>query len=352
MQMYGRALVTGGGGFIGYHAVKWLARKFDTVIALDDLSRASRFRSRAVAFSATENWNDLGKIANVVRVKGDVRDPSVVRRVTRDATVVIHAAGQVAVTTSLTDPLSDFGVNASGTLQLLDNLRRYGDNSSVVYLSTNKVYGSRVNDVPCREEATRYSVSDSRFRHGIPESFPVDGCEHSPYGVSKLAADFYVQEYAHTYGLHTAAFRMSCIYGERQSGNEDQGWVAHFVSSILNRRPLVIYGDGKQVRDVLHVSDLIRAMALAVTEPSRLRGQVFNIGGGPRFSISLLELLEMVRRQTGVTVSPKFAPWREADQKVYVSDTRFAKRELGWVPKVSPSTGVAKMIAWQQRLGR
>lgn len=226
-------------------------------------------------------------------VNGDVRDFGQLQSAMVGVDAVVHTAAQTAVTTSLSDPIKDFELNALGTLNVLEAIRHSKANVNFVGCSTNKVYGGNVNGVEIVEMEKRYSVRDE-YPNGIPEEFPIDHCEHTPYGCSKLTADLYIQDYVHTYGLRAAAFRMSCIYGERQFGVEDQGWLAWFAIATILGKPITIYGTGKQVRDVLYVGDLVRAF------DAFLQGKgdpgVYNIGGGPNNTLSLLELLEMLRK--------------------------------------------------------
>jgi CDP-paratose 2-epimerase len=256
--------------------------------------------------------------------------------------VIIHTAAQTAVTTSLSDPRTDFETNAVGTFNVLETARL--NDASLVYCSTNKVYGDNVNSIPVEEQDRRYCFSDKKYLKGIPETFSIDLCGHSPYGCSKLAADLYVQDYAYTYSLKTGIFRMSCIYGERQFGVEDQGWVAWFIIATLTHKSITIYGDGKQVRDVLHVTDLIEAYNSFIE--SKLKHDVFNIGGGPEKSISLLELIDLIKEDTSISPSISFADWRASDQKVYISNTSKAKTLLNWTAKVRPREGITRLQKW------
>jgi len=201
-----------------------------------------------------------------------------------------------------------------------------------------------VNKIPVIEKETRYEFADPEYKNGIPENFPIDLTGHSPYGCSKAAADLYVQDYSHTYGLKTGVFRMSCIYGERQFGVEDQGWVAWFVIATLADKPITIYGDGKQVRDVLYVRDLVRAFDAFLS--NNLRHGVFNIGGGSENTLSLLELLELIEKLAGKKPKASFSSWRPADQKVYISDISKAVKLLGWKPEVRPEKGIRKLVGW------
>ncbi len=217
-------------------------------------------------------------------------------------------------------------------------------NPSIIHCSTSKIYGSNINKILIRDKGTRYSFADEQLKSGVPEDFPIDLCEHTPYGCSKLTGDLYTQDYAHTHGLKTGIFRMSCIYGPRQFGVEDQGWVAWLTIATLLNKPITIYGDGKQVRDVLHISDLIQAYDTFIN--SNLKHGVFNIGGGPHNTLSLLELLDMLEALTGTRPKITYSEWRPGDQKVYISDITRAQVRLGWRPKISPMEGVRKLVDW------
>jgi CDP-paratose 2-epimerase len=330
-----RALITGGAGFIGTNLAAALAADGWTVHIFDLLVRPG-----------TE-WN-LGWLkqaypGRVEFTRGDVRDFRAVSEAVRRADVVFHLAAQVAVTTSLVDPRTDFEINALGTFNVLEAVRQSGKDRPVLYTSTNKVYGAMA-EIPVAEDLTRYRYVDRPW--GIDETQPLDF--HSPYGCSKGAADQYVRDYARIYGLPTVIFRMSCIYGPHQFGTEDQGWVAHFVISAAAGRPVTIYGDGKQVRDVLYVAELVAAMRAAVDRIQVTAGRVYNIGGGPEntlsvwheFSAFLAEILG------GPLPQPAFAPWRPGDQKVYVSDIRRAMRELNWRPQVGVREGLRLLVEW------
>ena len=342
-----KVVVTGGGGFVGSHVVEQYARRGDRVLALDNLSRWDTLGDHQMgAFAERFNWDYISHRTAVQGQRMDIRDAKAVEVALRDADVIVHAAGQVAVTTSMEDPRTDFEVNALGTFNVLEGARRSASDPVLLFCSTNKVYGDNVNRIPVRADGTRYVYEDPAFAHGIPEDFSTDRCHHSPYGASKLAADLYVQEYAHSYGLKAGVFRMSCIYGRRQFGMEDQGWVAHFAISAFLGRPITIYGDGKQVRDVLFVEDLVHAFEAYVDRASGLQGRVFNMGGGPSFTLSLLELVDLLERELGRKVPVSFSDWRPADQKVYISDIRRAQKELSWAPSVGPAEGVGRILGW------
>jgi len=336
----GRILVTGGAGFIGSHVAEYYAKRGEEVVVLDNLSRTEILGK--VVGDPLYNWNYLKQYGNVKLVKGDIRSFEQVREAARDVDAIIHVAAQVAVTTSIANPRIDFEINALGTFNILEAARL--EDASLIFTSTNKVYGENVNKIPVIERETRYEYADPKFREGIPETFPIDLTGHSPYGCSKLAADIYVQDYAHTYGLKTGVFRMSCIYGERQFGVEDQGWVSWLTIATLTGKPITIYGDGKQVRDVLYVEDLIDAFDKFLN--SKLKHEVFNIGGGPKNTLSLLELLEMLKSMSGANPKVSFAEWRPADQKVYISNINKARVLLNWEPKTSPEDGVKRLVNW------
>jgi CDP-paratose 2-epimerase len=257
---------------------------------------------------------------------------------------VYHFAAQVAVTTSLVDPFLDFEVNARGTLNLLEAVRACEDPPSVLFTSTNKVYGD-LEDVGLQKSSTRYEPSDRALRRdGISEARCLEF--HSPYGCSKGVAEQYVLDYARTFGLRTVVFRMSCIYGPHQFGTEDQGWVAHFLIAAMNGVPLTIYGDGLQVRDILFVEDLAEAMLLAQANVDLLAGEAFNIGGGPGNTTSLVELLDLMGELRRERPLAKVEPWRPADQRYYVSDTRKFERATGWRPKTGVREGVERLHEW------
>lgn len=336
-------LVTGGCGFVGSHAVEFYARdRRNRVLALDNLSRGKLLgKRRTFDFNRTY----LRRFANVGFVHGDIRKRSDLEKAMRGVDFVVHTAGQTAVTTSVTDPVTDFEVNALGTFNVLEVARRQRRRPAVVLCSTNKVYGERVNEVPLTEGKSRYQFTGN-YRRGIPEEFGTDLCEHSPYGCSKLTADLYGQDYGRLYGMRVGVFRMSCIYGPRQFGMEDQGWLAWFAIAALRGKPITIYGDGKQMRDVLFVTDLIAAYE--AFRRSSLSHGVFNMGGGPSNTISLLELVALLEKLAGRKVNLRFDKPRPSDQKVYVSDIRKAQRTLKWRPAIGPGVGIPRLFHWLQ----
>ncbi len=334
-----RILVTGGAGLVGSHTAEYYAKRGHEVIAFDNLMRSKLFGSdkKTVEY----NWKYLETFKNVSRVVGDVRNEEDLIKVIKDLDVVIHTAGQPGVPSSARMPKEDFSINAFGTLNILECLRQHSPEAIFIYCSTNKVYGENVDRYALNEKDKRYVYKDIS---GISESLPIDHTAHTPYGVSKYVGDLYTQEYAHIYGMRTAVFRMSCIYGTRQFGFEDQGWVAWFVIAGLLNQPITIYGDGKQVRDLLYVDDLIEGYDAFVK--SNLKHAVFNIGGGPNNTVSLLEFLDLLQKETGTRMKISFSDWRPSDQKVYISSIAKVKDGLNWQPKVSVSDGVKRLIKW------
>jgi len=250
-----RFLITGGAGFIGSHAAEFYANKGDKVVVIDNLSRATMLKKEDK--NAKYNWNYLSNLANIELIEGDICDFSLVRKHVAKTDVVIHAAAQTAVTTSILNPREDFTNNVIVTFNILEAARQSNNKPTIIFCSTNKVYGENVNSIPTKELSKRYVFEDDRYVSGIPETFPIDMCEHTPYGCSKLAGDLYMQDYAHLYGLKIGVFRMSCIYGTRQFGVEDQGWIAWFAIASVMGKPITIYGDGKQERDFTYIDDII-----------------------------------------------------------------------------------------------
>jgi CDP-paratose 2-epimerase len=330
------ALVTGGAGFVATNVADRLLQDGWRVRLLDNLSRCGVERN--------VHWLKARHGERVTFVLGDVRDAAVVRQAVAGTSRVFHFAAQVAVTTSLVDPVADFEVNARGTLNLLEAVRAVSQRPSLLFTSTNKVYGN-LDDLELRPRRRRYEPSEAAVAsRGISERRPLDF--HSPYGCSKGAAEQYVLDYARTFGLKAAVFRMSCIYGPHQFGTEDQGWVAHFLIQALRGRSLTLYGDGRQVRDVLFVDDLADAMLRAHDCIDRLSGQAFNIGGGRSNTVSLLELIDLIGDLIGSVPAYQVEPWRPADQRYYVSDTSRFQQATGWAPRVSVIEGLKRLAAW------
>jgi len=335
-----RILITGGAGLVGSHAAEYFAKKGNEVIALDNLMRSKIFGydKKSVEF----NWNYLKKLNNIKCIKGDVRvESDCLKALGKGVDVVIHTAGQPGVLASVKDPREDFSINAFGTLNILECTRKICKHATFIYCSTNKVYGENVSELPIEEKDTRYCFKEIK---GINEDILTDLTAHTPYGVSKLVGDLYTQEYAHIYGMRTAVFRMSCIYGTRQFGFEDQGWVAWFIIAALFNRPITIFGDGKQVRDLLYVEDLVGAYDAFID--SDLSSGVFNIGGGPNNTISLLEFIKQLKEISGKDPNLSFGDWRPSDQKVYISDIDKIKERLSWQPKIGVKDGIARLVDW------
>jgi CDP-paratose 2-epimerase len=329
-------LVTGGAGFIGSNLADRLARDGHDVLVYDALARPG--------VEINVAWLKKRHPQRVTVVTGDIRDDDAISQAAADAQAVFHFAAQVAVTTSLVDPRADFAINVQGTLNLLEALRRRPEPTPLLFASTNKVYGDLA-DLPLSETNDAYLPTDPAIRaHGVGEERPLDF--HTPYGCSKGAADQYVLDYARSFGVPTAVMRMSCIYGPRQLGTEDQGWVAHFLIRALSGEPISIYGDGRQVRDVLHVDDAIAAYLAAWSRIGAVQGRAFNLGGGPRNAISLLQLVRAIEEETGGPVDLSFSEWRAGDQRYFVADTRRAATELGLAPATPWRKGVAALAQW------
>lgn len=340
-----KILVTGGAGFVGSHVAEYYVKHGCDVVVYDNVSRAKllNYDTTNVMF----NWDYLKSNYEITLIKEDIRDSKQLEKVADEVDVIIHTAAQTAVTTSVIDPRTDFEINALGTFNVLEAARKTG--AAVVYCSTNKVYGDNVNKIEVKEKETRYEFAEKSFEIGVPETFSTDLCEHTPYGASKFAADVYVQDYAQRNEIDAAVFRMSCIYGTRQFGVEDQGWVAWFTIATLLEKPITIYGDGKQIRDMLYVTDLVAAFDSFVQNRDNIHHGVYNIGGGVQNTMSLIELLEHLEEITGKHSKISFDDWRPSDQKVYISDISKARKELGWTPKVSASEGVNKLIDWAEK---
>jgi CDP-paratose 2-epimerase len=329
-------LITGGCGFIGCNLVKTLAERGHDVIAFDNLEReGSRENAR---------WLK-GLHGDRVEIKqGDVRDAEATRSAVKRAAAVLHLAGQVAVTTSLDHPIDDFEINARGTLNVLEAVREANRNAPVVFASTNKVYGRVLGDDQVRRDNLRYAPAQEQYQNGISENFPLDF--HSPYGCSKGTADQYVHDYARVYGLRAVVLRMSCIYGPRQFGTEDQGWIAHFYLQSLRGKGITIYGDGYQVRDALHVDDAVAAWLAVLNKIDSTRGEVFNLGGGRENSVSLREVLDLMATMDRHPADVSYRAWRAGDQPWYVSDTSKLQQRTGWAPRVSLSNGLQSLDEW------
>lgn len=338
-----KILITGGAGLVGSHSAEYYAKKGYDVVILDNLMRSQLFGYDKE--SVEYNWNFLSQYPNIKRIKGDVREEGDVHEAIGDGVdIVIHTAAQPGVPSSVRMPKEDFNINAFGTLNVLECLRKKSPKAAFIYCSTNKVYGENVDGIPLKELERRYVYDGVK---GVSEEMSIDHCGHTPYGASKYVGDIYTQEYAYIYGMKTAVFRMSCIYGTRQFGFEDQGWVAWFVIATLTNKPITIYGNGKQVRDLLYVEDLIRAYD-SFTE-SDLKHTVYNIGGGLENTVSLLEFLDILEQELGKRPKVTFSDWRPSDQKVYISDISKIKKELNWQPIIDPEEGVGRIIEWVKK---
>ncbi len=329
-------LVTGGAGFIGSNLADRLARDGHDVLVYDALARPGVDRNLA--------WLTERHPRRISAVIADVRSDTELAAAARDASAVFHMAAQVAVTTSLVDPVSDFEINVKATLALLEALRARPEPAPLIFASTNKVYGDLA-DVELELTDDAYLPVDPTVRaHGIGEGRPLDF--HTPYGCSKGAADQYVLDYARSFDVPTAVIRMSCVYGQRQMGTEDQGWVAHFAIRAIDGQPISIYGDGAQVRDILDVSDAVEAYVAALRDIRAISGRAFNLGGGPQNAISLRHLLRRLSDLTGREVEAHHSDWRPGDQRYFVADSRSIRSTLGLKAPIGWQNGVANLVAW------
>jgi CDP-paratose 2-epimerase len=329
-----KALVTGGAGFVGSNLTNRLAAAGHEVVVYDDLSRQGTGRNVAwLRACHGDGWT---------LEQADVRDFDALRQAAVDVDVIYHMAAQVAVTTSVEDPRHDFEVNALGTFNVLEAARLSPQRPIVLYASTNKVYGG-MEDVAVVERQGRYAYRD--YPQGVDERFPLDF--HSPYGCSKGAGDQYVRDYARIYGLPAVVFRQSCIYGPRQFGVEDQGWVAWLTIAAVTGQQITIYGDGKQVRDVLWIDDLLDLYDAAIQGIDVAAGKVYNVGGGAEHTLAVwAELGPMLEDLVGHPIEVAWDDWRPGDQRIFVADVRKAERELGWRPRVGREEGVRRLYEW------
>lgn len=317
------ALITGGAGFIGSNLASRLLKNGNKVIIYDNFSRPN--------VGKNINWLRKQVVGTRLQViEGDIRDFEKLKKYTESVDVIFHLAAQVAVTTSVSDPREDFEINALGTLNVLEAVKMQKKKPIIIYSSTNKVYGH----------------IDEVSKNGVNEDQPLDF--YSPYGCSKGSADQYVRDYARIYNLSTVVFRQSCVYGPRQFGVEDQGWLAHFVIKAINNEPITIFGDGKQIRDLLYIDDLIDAYLLAIKKIKKVRGEVINIGGGVKNSLSLKKSLKLLEKKLGKKIKIKYKKIRPGDQKVFISDNSKAESLLGFGVKTSYSDGLEKLIKWLQ----
>jgi CDP-paratose 2-epimerase len=335
-------VITGGAGFIGTNLASRLLNSGQHVRILDSLARPG--------VEHNLQWLSAQYPRTLEVVVGDVRDAALVERVVSDAGRIFHLAAQVAVTSSLESPLHDFDVNARGTLVLLEAVRRLAHRPPILFTSTNKVYGA-LHDLELRRSARRYEPADDDLRAtGLGETRALD--LHSPYGCSKGCADQYALDYARCFGVRSVVFRMSCIYGPHQRGTEDQGWVAHFLLRARAGEPITIYGDGLQVRDLLHVDDLLDAFELATTRAEQHPGSVYNMGGGAENAYSLLEVLDLLSERHGLSPRVQLSEGRVGDQRYFVADTARFREDTGWAPRIPAAHGIGLLLEWFNRRDR
>ncbi len=333
-----KILITGGAGFIGSNLAKKLFLTGAEVTILDNFSRANVRKNI--------KWLEAGG-GKLNVIEADIRDKAKIDEAVKGMEYIFHEAAQVAVTDSVNDPLTDFDVNAGGTLNILDGMRQYSPEAVFLFASTNKVYGG-LERFAVKEKDNKYFFSDTSLINGVTEEVNLDF--HSPYGCSKGSADQYVRDFSRIYGLKTLVFRQSCIYGPRQWGTEDQGWVFHFLRLAYGKELIKIYGDGKQVRDLLYIDDLLRAYEMAIDCIDKTSGHIYNIGGGIQNSVSLLEAIEIMKGKLGIAIPYEMYPWRPGDQRVFVSDTTKAQTDFGWSPQVSVPDGIERLLEWVKEI--
>lgn len=330
-----KVLITGGAGFIGSNIAHYFAQKDYAVTIFDNFERQG---TRENAQWLTDQF------PRIHIIEGDIRKRNDLKRGVNEAEIIFHLAAQVAVTTSVVDPTTDFEINALGTFNVLEIARQTGNKPILIFSSTNKVYGG-MEDLEIIERNGKYDYKDLPF--GISETMNLDF--HSPYGCSKGAADQYVRDYARIYDLPTVVLRQSCIYGPRQFGIEDQGWIAWFIIAATLGKKITVYGDGKQVRDVLYIDDLVRLFEIAVEKIEKTKGKIYNVGGGKENTLSVWsEFGPILDDLFGRKIDVSFSNWRPGDQKVYISDIRYIEKELGWKPKVGVAEGIEKLFHWVQ----
>lgn len=332
-----KIFITGGAGFIGTNlALELLKNKENYVVIYDNLSRKGTEKNL--------QYLQEQKFENFEFIKGDIRDYKKLKEIVKDFDIIFHLASQVAVTKSVEDPFEDFEINALGTLYLLETIRKNCPSAILIYSSTNKVYGE-LSHLKLREGKKRYYLIDKK--NGIDEKESLDF--HSPYGCSKGTADQYVRDYYRIYRIKTVVFRQSCIAGPFQYGNEDQGWVAHFIIKAIKGEKINIYGNGKQVRDILFISDLINAYQLSLKNIEKCQGEIFNIGGGVKNTFSLLELIEFLEKKLNKKIEYEFFDWRPGDQKVFISNNKKFEKYTGWKVKINKKEGIEKLINWVKK---
>jgi CDP-paratose 2-epimerase len=331
-------VITGGAGFIGTNLAHRFIKNGNTVILVDNLSRAGSKKNL--------QWLDRTYRGRFKLEIMDLKNRCRLEEVLQSAACVFHLAAQVAVTKSLEDPVMDFETNLTGTLNILEILRKMDNPPFLLFTSTNKVYGN-LQDIILEKSGQRYIPRDRNLaKYSVDEKYPLDF--YSPYGCSKGAADQYVLDYSRTFGIQATVFRMSCIYGPHQFGTEDQGWVAHFLIKVLLNEPIIIFGDGCQVRDILYIDDLVDAMILAYKYSKETAGRAFTIGGGPNLDLSLNEFVNKIHKYCDSFPQVVYEPWRLADQKYYVSNIQKFRSVTGWFPKIKTDEGIDRLFNWLQ----
>jgi len=337
-----RILITGGAGFVGSNLVEHFLKRGDEVVIFDNLSRPGGGAEKNLKILLEKNKGNT----KFKFVKADIRNVPQLESEMNNVDVVFHVAAQTAMTTSITNPAEDFDINARGTFNVLEAARKSGCNPVMIYTSTNKVYGDLTKrEARLIEKETRWDFESSELADGVDESYPLDF--GGPYGCSKGIGDAYFLDYARTFGMKNVVFRMSGIYGIAQHPTEDQGWVAWIVRRAMEKQPITIYGDGKQVRDILFCSDLVKAFEAVVEKINKTKGEAYNIGGGRKNSMSILELLSFMKNKLNIRPSKvSYEDWRRADQKVYISNTAKARREFGWEPETPKEEGIVNMFDW------
>ncbi|MGM0468219.1 MAG: GDP-mannose 4,6-dehydratase [Promethearchaeati archaeon] len=342
-------LITGGLGFIGSHLADYFASKniSNNIILVDNYAR-SLFFNEISKQQIQNNLIVLQKHNNIKFYEKDIKDINFLKKLFQkfDFDLIFHTSGQTAVSYSIDNPYIDYQNNLFATINLLERIRKSKSNPKLIYFSSNKVFGENINNLNMVEKETRYEFQDSEFL-GIPESFPVDQSQHSPYGISKLCSDLYIQEYGYTYGLEFIILRMSCICGPRQLGVEAQGWINHLIFSAIKDKTINIYGNGKQVRDILFINDLLKIFKLILE--NKIKNEIYCIGGGKDNTISILELINLLEKILEKKIHYKFQEWRKADQKIYFSDITKAKQDFNWSPKISPEEGIKKIIKYYRK---
>lgn len=330
-----KILITGGAGFIGINAASYYLKKGYKVLIFDNFSRKG---SRANVATLQSQF----KSQDLVVVEGNMSECKKIEELVNNVDIVLHLAAQVAVTSSVINPRLDFEINALGTFNVLEAIRISRNKPILLYTSTNKVYGG-LEDLKIIEKKTRYEFGD--LKQGISEDRCLDF--HSPYGCSKGAADQYVRDYARIYKLKTIVFRQSCIYGPMQFGVEDQGWVAWFIIALMKNKNITIYGNGKQVRDLLYIDDLVKAYDLAIENIEKTKGQIYNIGGGAKNTISIwYEFKPLLEKLFERKIEAASSDWRPGDQPIFISDIMKAKKDFGWEPKIGVEEGIKRLYVW------